>query len=68
MTRALMPKRFEPCLTVMEPTLDGCAELNFEVNGNLIATTVLTPLDSNNDSGWLDRMTAWWQRECARKC
>ena len=67
MARVLMPKKFEPQLTLMEPTPDGCAELNFEINGNLIATTVLTSLD-NNDSGWFHRMTAWWQRECARKC
>ena len=36
-----MPKRFEPCLTVLDVTPDGCAELVLDVNGHEIDRTVL---------------------------
>lgn len=68
MSRAIIPKRFEPCLTLMEPTPDGCAELVLEVNGNFVSSTVLGHADMENEYGWMDSLTAWWQAERLRKC
>lgn len=65
MSRALMPKPFEPMLIVQEPSWDGSAEVNLEVNGHYVATTVLVPGMMDD---WLAWINDWLRSELTRRC
>lgn len=59
--RSLMPKRFEPVVTVW-PEVHGGAIITLEINGRLIASTVVM---RGTDFAELDR---WWREELAKRC
>ena len=50
--RALMPKYFTPCLTVVEYTDDGYAEVWLDVNGHLIGSRVFFPNNAREIHEW----------------
>lgn len=58
--RALMPKVFVPCLTIVDGTEDGYAEVVLDVNGHVIASRVFFP-DSQ------DLMYEWIREELLRR-
>lgn len=68
MPRVLMPYRcgFESGIWAW-PEQDGLAEITMEVNGRLIASTVVSAAEVNTPEGFA-RLQAWWQAEINRRC
>lgn len=64
MSRAVMPKLFEPTLTIRDE-LDEEIEVELSVNGHVVASR-LFPKDAAID--WFGEIQNWWQMELLRRC
>jgi hypothetical protein len=64
--RALMSRPFTVALTRQDDTPDGWSELTVEVNGHVVARSVLSPLDFETD--WFAAVSRWCHDEILRYC
>lgn len=63
----LMPKRFEPMLTVNDPVKDGKGtrlQVSLSVNGHFVASREF----DGDDELTPEKIGEWWRAEVMRRC
>ncbi len=57
-----------PMKKTIRKLLDGNTKIEVTINGQFVASAVVSPRDMANPSGLFQALNRWWKAEIARKC